>query len=103
MPALTSDRRDMEASLPGPLHRIGHVLTVGRGKADTDAQIRHIRMRVVPAVKFGNRLGIALAGSCFHQHAFLKMCLEDTLQCDEEGGSIVAMQVFVNFWYVLGI
>jgi hypothetical protein len=81
----------MRILLPGPFHGIGHVLTVGGGKADTDAQIRQIGMRVVPAVKFGNRLGIALAGFRFHQHAFLKMRLEDALQCDEEGGAIVAV------------
>src|SRR5262245_15572738 len=103
MPALTSDRRDMEVSLPGPFRGIGHVLAVGRGKADTDAQIWQIRMRVVTAVKFGNRLGIALAGLRLHQHAFLKMRLENALQGDKEGGAIVAVPVCVASWYDLGI
>jgi hypothetical protein len=83
----------MEVSLPGPFYGIGHVLAVGGGKADTDTQIRQFWMRVVPAVKFGNRLGIALAGLRFHQHAFLKMRLEDALQGDKEGGAIVAVPV----------
>src|SRR4029450_6584683 len=79
------------------------MLAVGRGKADTDAEIRQIQMRVVSAVKFGNRLGIALAGLRFHQHAFLKMSLEDSLPGDKEGGAIVAVPVCVASWHDLGI
>lgn len=77
MPALVSDRRDTWS--PWPLGRVGHVVAIRRGKAYADTEVRQFPMRIVPAVKLCDRLGIALAGFRLYQYSFLEMGFEQTL------------------------
>ena len=88
--------------LPRFLH-IGDVLAVGRGQADTDAQVRQFQMRIVPAMHLGDRLGINIAGLGLDQHAFLKVRFENALQRNEEGRAVVAMPVGVAAGNDLGV
>src|SRR5581483_1454327 len=60
-------------------------------------------MRIVSAVKFRNRLGIAVAGFRLHQNTFLKMGLEETLECDEKRGAVVTVPVGVSVRHNFGI
>jgi len=50
-------------------------------------------MWIVAAVEFGNGLGIALTGLRLDQNAFLKMRLEQPLQCHEKRRAIVTMPI----------
>src|SRR6185312_11125858 len=78
---------------PRALDRIGHMFTVRRGKAQADAQIRQVGMRVMPAMKFGDRFGVAFSGFGLDQHTLLEMCFELALQRDEECSAIVTMPI----------
>ena len=53
-------------------------------------------MRIVTAMKLGDRLRVHVAGLGLDQHAFLEVSLEDALQRDEEGRAIVAVPVGVS-------
>src|ERR1700678_1167007 len=60
-------------------------------------------MRVMPTAKFGDRFGIAFSGFGLDQHSLLEMCLELTLQRDEERGAIVTVPIGEAAWYDLGV
>src|ERR1700674_4769750 len=90
-------------TLPRPLDRIGHMLAVGRGEAQTDTQIGQVGVRIVPAVELRDRLGIALAGLGLDQHAFLEVRLEQSLQRHEKRRAVVAMPVGVTARHDLGV
>ena len=60
-------------------------------------------MRVVPTMKFGDRLGITFAGFRLHQNAFLEMRFERSLQRYEKCRAVVAMPVGVSAGYDFGI
>ena len=94
MPALTSDRRD--TLLPGPLNRIGYVVTIRRRKAKTDTQVGQFRVWIVPAMKLGDRLGVAFTSLRLYQHAFLEMRLEQALQGNKECRAVVAVPIGVS-------
>ena len=49
------ERGSYKASLPW-LHHIGHMLAIRRRQADADTQIGYLGVRIVPAVKFRDRL-----------------------------------------------
>src|SRR5262245_813126 len=88
---------------PRALDGIGDVFAVGRGEAQADAQVGQLGMRVMPAVKFGDRFGVAFPGLGLHQHALLEMRFELTLQRDEERRSVVAVPVGEAAGYDLGV
>src|SRR5512136_2407247 len=110
-PWLATESQDAGAHLgsaghamsPRPFDRVGHMLTVWRSKAHADAEIREFWMWVMPAVEFGNRLGIALAGLRLDQNAFLKMRLEQALECHEKRRAVMAMPICVASWHNLSI
>jgi len=52
-------------------------------------------MRVVPAVEFGDRLGIAFAGLCLDQDALLKMRFKKALQRYKKSRAIVTVPVCI--------
>ena len=52
-------------------------------------------MRIMPAMKFGDWLGIAFTSFRLYQHTLLKMRFEQALQCDEESRAVVAMPIGV--------
>ena len=60
-------------------------------------------MRIVPTMKFGDRLGIAFASFRLHQDTFLEMRFEHALQCHEKCRAVVAMPVGVPAGHDLGI
>lgn len=60
-------------------------------------------MRVVPTMKFGDRLGITFAGFRPHQGALLEMCFEQSLQRYEKCRAVVAMPVGVTAGHDFGI
>src|SRR5262245_39522006 len=78
---------------PRPFHRTGHVLPIGRGEAHSDTEVGQFGVRIMPAMELGDRFGIALAGLCLHQNAFLKVGFEKTLQGNEKRGAVVTMPV----------
>ena len=57
----------------------------------------------MPTVKFGDRFGIAFSGFGLDQHSLLEMCLELSLQRDEERGAIVTVPIGEAARYDLGI
>ena len=79
------------------------MLAVGRGEAQADAQIGQVGMRIMPAVEFGDRLGIAFAGLGLDQHAFLEMRLELALQRHEKRRAVVAMPIGEAARHDLGV
>ena len=52
------------------------MLAVERGEAQAHTQIGQVGVRIVPAVEFGDRLGIAVAGFRLDQRALPEMRLE---------------------------
>src|SRR5262249_31464189 len=82
--------------LPRALNRIGHVLAVRRGEAHTNAEVRQLRMRVMPPVEFGNGLGITLTRLGLHQYALLEMRLEQALEGHEKRRAVVTMPIGVS-------
>ena len=53
-------------------------------------------MRVVPTMKFGDRLGITFASFRLHQNSLLEMRFEQSLQRYEKCRAVVAMPVGVS-------
>src|SRR5262249_36737489 len=78
---------------PRPFHRTGHVLPIGRGEAHSDTEVGQFGVRIMTAMELGDRFGIALAGLCLHQNAFLKRAFENNLQGNEKRAAAVAMPV----------
>ena len=50
-------------------------------------------MRIMPAMKFGDWLGIAFTSFRLHQRALLEMRFEQALQCDEEAAPLWQCQL----------
>ena len=79
------------------------MFTVRGGEAHADAEIRQVRMGVMPTVEFSYRLGITLASVRLDQHAFLKVSLEDALQRHEKRRAIVTVPICVASRHNLGV
>ena len=60
-------------------------------------------MRIVPTMKFGDRLGITVASFRLHQNALLEMSFEQSLQRYEKCRAVVAMPVGVSAGHDFGI
>src|SRR4029450_8020073 len=103
-PSRTIDRLiGRQPRLPRSFRNVGHVVTIWRGDADSDAQVRNRGMGIVTAIELADRLGGYVGGFGLHQNAFLELGLEDALQRDEEGGAVVAMPVGVPAWRDFGV
>src|SRR5690242_14590570 len=79
------------------------MLAVRCRKAHPDTEIGQFGMRVMPAVEFGYRFGIALAGLRLYQHAFLKMRFEQTLQRHKKSCAVMTVPIGIAAWHDLGI
>jgi hypothetical protein len=81
-------------TLPG-LDHICNVFPVGRRQAETDTQVRNLRMRIMAPMELGDGLRVYVASLRFNQRAFLEVRFKNALQGDKEGGSIMAVPVGV--------
>jgi len=75
-----TQRKFMAGTLPGPFRDARDVGAVARRQPMTDARIDHFRMRVVPAVEFGDRFGIDITSFRLDKRSLLGMrCMRETL------------------------
>src|SRR5262245_65911652 len=75
--------------LPRSFGNVGHVVAIGRGDADSDAQVRNRGMGIVTAMELADRLGVHISSLGLHQNAFFDIGLEDALTRDEELRAVV--------------
>jgi hypothetical protein len=80
---------------PG-LYDVCDVLPVRRCKTDSDAEKWQLRMGIVPAMEFRDRLRIDISGFGADQNPLLEMSFENALERDKEGLAVVAMPVGVS-------
>src|SRR6516162_6804114 len=82
---------------------IGYMLPIGRGKAESDAQVRNLGMWVMATVESCDRFAVNVASAGSHENSLLELGFEYSLQCNKKCRSVVAVPVGVTAWSNFGV